>query len=324
MIRSRSRNPTSSASARVRVRRSAGARCPCASNASMIWSPILITGLSAVIGSWKIIAMRRPRNVRHSAAGSFSKSRPSKRIAPATARISLGSRPITAEAQTVLPEPDSPTTQRICRGCSASETPSTAKARSASAGSASVSCSIDRIASAAVSLMVSDPTSFLFPSPLRRQRDAVLAMVRGAIHDAADGIDLHRLETSKRLVRPNHTMTTCDEIVGDRAGHRRFERQRAVEGKTARRVRGLLDVEAAVEHAAQDLHVSGGLILSTHHAKRHDGFAILRQHARNDGVKRTLSWRDGVGMALDEAEARTAILQQHARTRGVDTAAEGE
>ena len=79
----------------------------------MIWSPILITGLSAVIGSWKIIAMRRPRNVRHSAAGNFSKSRPSKRIAPATGRISGGNRPITAEAQTDLPEPDSPTTQRI-------------------------------------------------------------------------------------------------------------------------------------------------------------------------------------------------------------------
>ena len=98
-------------------------------------------------------------------------------------------------------------------------------------------------------------------------------------------------------------------------GDRRFERQRAVKGEAARRVRGLLDVEAAVEHAAQDLHVSRGLILSAHHAKCHDGFAVLRQQARNDGVEGTFSRRDGVGMALDEAETRAAVLQQHARTR---------
>src|SRR3954451_2193594 len=102
-------------------------------------------------------------------------------------------------------------------------------------------------------------------------------------------------------------MTPADQLVGDEACYRRFERQRAVKGKTARRVRGSLDVEAAVEHAAQDLHVSGGLILSAHHAKRHHGFAVLCQQARNDGVERTLPRRDGVGMALDEAETRTTV-----------------
>ena len=119
-------------------------------------------------------------------------------------------------------------------------------------------------------------------------------------------------------------MAACTQVVGDRGGDRRLERQRAVKGEAAGRVRGLLDVEAAVEHAAQDLDVSRGLILTAHHAKRHDRFAVLRQQARNDGVERTFSRRDGIGMTLDEAESRTAVLQQHTRTRGIDAAAEGE
>jgi hypothetical protein len=47
----------------------ASERVPCASTASAIWSPTRMTGLSAVMGSWKIMAMREPRNWRMESAG---------------------------------------------------------------------------------------------------------------------------------------------------------------------------------------------------------------------------------------------------------------
>ena len=46
---------------------------------SMICSPIFSTGLSEVIGSWKIMEMSRPRISRISSSESSSSSRPSKR-----------------------------------------------------------------------------------------------------------------------------------------------------------------------------------------------------------------------------------------------------
>ena len=58
-------------------------RLPCASSSdaggplSVIWSPIRITGLSEVIGSWKIIEMRLPRIARISASSRPSRSVPS-------------------------------------------------------------------------------------------------------------------------------------------------------------------------------------------------------------------------------------------------------
>jgi hypothetical protein len=46
-----------------------GAPRSCARIASMIWSPMVKTGLRLVIGSWKIMAMRLPRMARISAGG---------------------------------------------------------------------------------------------------------------------------------------------------------------------------------------------------------------------------------------------------------------
>ena len=56
------------------------------SSGSMICSPILSTGLSDVIGSWKIMAMSRPRMLRISSSERPSSSRPSKRTMPWDAR----------------------------------------------------------------------------------------------------------------------------------------------------------------------------------------------------------------------------------------------
>ena len=80
---------------------------------SAIWSPTVYSGFSAVIGSWKIIAISRPRTASSSRSGSASRSRgfsPSlaeKSADPLTA--ALGTRPSRLSALTVLPDPDSPT-----------------------------------------------------------------------------------------------------------------------------------------------------------------------------------------------------------------------
>ena len=51
------------------------ASCPGAGRAaSAIWSPTLNTGLRLVIGSWKIIAMSRPRSLRSARAGIRARS----------------------------------------------------------------------------------------------------------------------------------------------------------------------------------------------------------------------------------------------------------
>src|ERR1700704_3241522 len=101
---------------------------------------------------------------------------------------------------------------------------------------------------------VHDPSHTLlhrrYIAKLHRQGDAVLAVVRRAVKHAAGPVDLYRLEAAKRLIRPGHAMTARDQIVRNRARYRRLQRQRAVEGKAARRVGGLLDIKTAVEHAA--------------------------------------------------------------------------
>jgi len=80
----------------------------CDRTASASWSPMLYTGFSAVIGSWKIMAIRRPRSARFSRGWRLAMSLPSKMISPVMCAL-RGSRPITARLETDLPEPDSPT-----------------------------------------------------------------------------------------------------------------------------------------------------------------------------------------------------------------------
>ena len=68
------------------------------------------TGLSEVIGSWKIIDISLPRSRRRSSAESLSTSRPSNSTASAsTLPGGLGTRPMTESDVTLLPQPDSPT-----------------------------------------------------------------------------------------------------------------------------------------------------------------------------------------------------------------------
>ena len=86
----------------------------------MIWRPIVNTGLSDVIGSWKIIEMSRPRIWRISSSLRSRRFRPSKRTVPALMRAVFGgSRRMTASADTDLPDPDSPTMATISPGLTA-------------------------------------------------------------------------------------------------------------------------------------------------------------------------------------------------------------
>ena len=103
---------------------------------SSIWLPIVCTGDSDVSGSWKIMAISLPRMSRITSPLASSPamstgalpSRRSNRIRPLTMRlVRRGSSRRTENAVTLLPHPDSPTTPSVSPGCTASDTPSTAR-----------------------------------------------------------------------------------------------------------------------------------------------------------------------------------------------------
>ncbi len=71
------------------------------------------SGLSEVIGSWKMMEMRLPRTCRISGSGAWSKSLPSRKISPVGCCVPGGSRRRIESAETVLPEPDSPTSATV-------------------------------------------------------------------------------------------------------------------------------------------------------------------------------------------------------------------
>jgi hypothetical protein len=92
---------------------------------SAIWSPIVKTGFSEVIGSWKIMPTRLPRIRRNPASSSASMSSPSNRMRPPSTRAGgSGSRRIAESAVTLLPQPDSPTSPSVSPGAIAKDTSS--------------------------------------------------------------------------------------------------------------------------------------------------------------------------------------------------------
>ena len=80
---------------------------------SATWSPTRNTGLSEVIGSWKIMEIRLPRTARIPLSGSVRRSVPSKRTRPETILPGNGTRRRIDRAVTLLPHPDSPTMARV-------------------------------------------------------------------------------------------------------------------------------------------------------------------------------------------------------------------
>ena len=84
------------------------------------------TGLSEVIGSWKIIAISRPRIERSSSSSSASRSRPPNIAVPFVTRPFRARIPSRASEVTLLPQPDSPTIPSVSPGAMSNEIPLTA------------------------------------------------------------------------------------------------------------------------------------------------------------------------------------------------------
>jgi hypothetical protein len=84
-------------------------------------------GFSEVIGSWKMIEIRRPRIERMPLSGSVSRSCPSKMISPLGWDAADVSSRSTDSADTVLPEPDSPTSATVSPLAMENDTPFTAR-----------------------------------------------------------------------------------------------------------------------------------------------------------------------------------------------------
>src|SRR5579872_6571256 len=101
-------------------------RCSC--TASAICSPTVSTGLSEVIGSWKMIAMSLPRIRRISDSLFFKRFSPLKMISPASIRPGgEGMSRMIVSALTDLPLPDSPTMPSVEPLSIAYERPLTAR-----------------------------------------------------------------------------------------------------------------------------------------------------------------------------------------------------
>src|ERR1051325_7670313 len=94
--------------------------------ASATCAPILNTGLSDVIGSWKTMAMSLPRTLRISFSDSDARSRPLKRISPPVIFPGCATRRMIDIAVTLLPQPDSPTSATASPRRTLNETLSTA------------------------------------------------------------------------------------------------------------------------------------------------------------------------------------------------------
>ena len=92
----------------------------------MSWRPIVCTGFSDVIGSWKIIAMSLPRIPRSCLGLMCSRFSPLKSASPLEIVFFFEFRPMIVRQVTDLPEPDSPTIPRVWPFSTEKVTPSTA------------------------------------------------------------------------------------------------------------------------------------------------------------------------------------------------------
>src|SRR6478736_763417 len=94
--------------------------------ASASWRPILCTGFSDVMGSWKIIAISSPRIVRRRLDEALRRSSPRNSTSPVEVANFESLSPITVRHVTLLPDPDSPTMPSTWPGSTLKLTPSTA------------------------------------------------------------------------------------------------------------------------------------------------------------------------------------------------------
>src|SRR3984957_17602776 len=111
---------------------------------SPICAPTRCTGLSAEIGSWKIIAISLPRMASSLASDASIRSSPCSRAVPAKRAFGERVRPISVITVTDLPEPDSPTMATVSPRLTEKETPLTARTRPSSVANETSRSSISR------------------------------------------------------------------------------------------------------------------------------------------------------------------------------------
>ena len=99
----------------------------CSRICSSICQPTLYTGLSEVIGSWKIMPMPAPRIERIWSCGRLIRFVPLYRTSPSNWAFGSVISRITVIMVTLLPEPDSPTMPSVSPSYSVADTPSTAR-----------------------------------------------------------------------------------------------------------------------------------------------------------------------------------------------------
>src|SRR3569832_751230 len=120
--------PTASNTSNTRLRARSPRRPLWRARLSPICSPTVSTGLSEVMGSWKIMAMRLPRTSRIATSGSAIKSRPASSTSPLTLPAACGGkRRMMLSAVIDLPQPDSPSSAKVSPRRTSKLTPSTAR-----------------------------------------------------------------------------------------------------------------------------------------------------------------------------------------------------
>ena len=124
---------TASSTASVRRLASPPPTLACARQASRIWRPTVMTGLSENLGSCMTMAMRRPRTARSVASSARRRSVPAKLRRSALTSPGDGTRRRMARPTVDLPEPDSPTMPSFSRP-RVKETPRTASITRAGVG----------------------------------------------------------------------------------------------------------------------------------------------------------------------------------------------
>ena len=120
------------------------------------------------------------------------------------------------------------------------------------------------------------------------------------------------LTAAKRQLRPFHVMTARREFGPNLLAKGRLQRQHAIERERTRRFGCRLNIHAEIEHIGEKISVTGRLVMSAHHAERHQAFFVLHYHARNDGVHGPLIRRQRIGMARLETKTIAAIVQENA------------
>ena len=126
---------------------------------------------------------------------------------------------------------------------------------------------------------------------------------------------------------PRHdaqVMAERRERIARRQGNQLFDRHIAAGEGGLREAAGLerlLDVEAAVGNARDELRVRLRLIEPAHDAEP-DAHGVLLHERGNDRVQRSLARREHVGMVRLEREERAPVLQREPRAGRHETAAE--